>query len=58
MMSRVILSAIVSCPIVALLLTLAAETTSNLVFYTSVVYAALVGLSALMSVTKTKGTKQ
>jgi hypothetical protein len=57
MMSRVILSAIVSCPIVALLLTLAAETTSNLVFYTSVVYAALVGLSALMSVTKTKGTK-
>ena len=57
-MIRLILSVIVSCPIVALLLTLAAETTSNLVFYTAMFYAALVGLSALLSVTITKGTKQ
>jgi len=51
-MVKLILALLISAPIVALLATLAASTTNPVTFWAASAYAAIVGLSGLLSVLK------
>ena len=54
-MDRLISVVLINVPIVALLSTLAASTTTPITFYAAIFYAFIVGLSGLMSLNNNEG---